>query len=218
MVKKKGGRRKRVAIGRSDVKRILAALERYAKEGSFEGLRTRALIYLLLDGGAGANLALWLNCEEVVVDSGAVNVPRIVRRVVQRSCEANSYSGRDFSISERVRGALLDYLKVARREGKIAGDGFTGPLFSSVTKIGKRISRHTAMATWRTLLADAKVREEYILDDVVYSGKLRFLEAADGNSELLSSHAGISEEAAATYRDAPESSVGDVLARMDKKR
>lgn len=212
------GRRERILIGRRDEKRIFAALERWAKKEQFERLRTRAFVYLLLDGAAGGKVALYLDCEEVVSDPDAVRVPRIVGEVVQRPCEANSFSSKKFGMSARTRGALLDYLKVARAEGKIEGEGFRGPLFMSVRKIGKRISRHTALASWRTLLAEAKVDTGYSLDDVVYTGKLRFLEAAEGSSELLSEHAGISSKAATTYLKPPKSSTRDVLARMDKKR
>lgn len=213
------GRRKRLLISRADEKRIVAGLERSVRKGDFTALRTRAFVYLLLDGATGAKEALYLDCEEVVANPEAARVPRIAGEVTQRPCEANRFSERTYRLSARVRGALLDYLKAARGGDWIAGEGFHGPLFMSVRKIGKRISRHTAIDSWRDFLTEwAKVETDYRLDDVVYTGRMRFLEAAEGSSELLSDHAGISSKAATTYLEAPKSSPKDVLAKLDKRR
>jgi hypothetical protein len=60
------------------------------------------------------------------------------------------------------------------------------------------------------------------MEDIVYTGRVRFLEAAKGSAELLSDHAGISSVWAAQYAkelDAgSKQSSRDVLAQATKPR
>lgn len=209
--RKSEGRRKRIIISGADERRIFSALERLAKDGDFESLRLRAMVYLLWDGAIGAREALTLDLEDVVADPDAKRSPRIVSEVDLQS----ERKSRSFMMSDRVRTALLEYLRVAKADGRLRGDGFHGPLFVSSSKVGHRITRHTALDSFRAFLRyAAKVSTSYLLDDVVGTGRARFLQAAEGDVELLAEHAGISVFSASAYREASTKSTRDVLKKL----
>ena len=209
------GKRKRVELDPEDEKRLARALDAYAKRaGDLVAWRTRALAYLLWDGAVRVKAAMHLNVEEVVAGSRL----QVVHEIVQRPCEGNNYKERRFSLSERARGALLDYLKFLRAQGYLPEGKWEGPLFLSARKAGIRASRQTHMHSWRIFLEEQLwLSRTYLLDDLVYTGRLRFLNAAGGNTDLLSDHASISQQWAARYLPSSELSAREVLAKMHKK-
>ncbi|HMJ11053.1 MAG TPA: hypothetical protein VK524_06575 [Polyangiaceae bacterium] len=213
------GKRKRIAIDSADEKRIIRALDEWAKTGDFAGLRLRAFVYLLWDGTVRTKAALSLQTQDVVADPKAL---RVSKQILQPPCEGNRFRELHFHVSDRTRDAIADYLRVARNEGWLSNGRLEGPLFLSSYHRGqgKPAAARTMIHGWTLFLEErARVSKDYQLDDVVYTGRLAFLKAAGGDSNLLSEHAGISQTwAAAGYSD--KSSPGSpkaVLDRMHKK-
>lgn len=216
--------RKSVVVEPRDQSRILAALERWCEPGDFVALRTRAFVYLLWDGALRTKAAVWLNAEEVVKDPSANRI-QVVQEVTQRPCEGNNYREREFLVSDRARDAITAYLKVARSDGWLAkSDRLEGPLWISTHHHGtqKRMSQRTAMQAWRTFIEEVNLSREYQLDDVVLTGRVAFLQAAKGSTDVMSQHAGISAKWAGNYREhllnAPSSSARDVLSQLNKQQ
>lgn len=216
--------RKSVVIEPRDEARIIAALEQLAAQDEFAGLRTRAFVYLLWDGALRTKAAVWLNAEEVVKDPTAARI-HVVQEAVQRPCEGNKYSERRFLMSDRARDAIASYLKAARSGGWLAnGERFEGPLWISTHHRGtqQRMSQRMAMQAWRTFLEDVKVSREYQLDDVVLTGRVTFLQAAKGSTDVMAEHVGISPKWAGHYREhllnSPSSTARDVLSQINKQQ
>jgi hypothetical protein len=216
--------RKSIVIDPGDQGRIVAALERWAATGDLVALRTRAFVYLLWDGALRTKAAVWLNAEEVVKDPRAKRI-QVVQQAAERACEGNNYREREFLMSDRTRAALVEYLDAARSGGWLVNSSrLQGPLWLSTHHHGtqQRMSQRTAMQTWRTFLDDVKVSHEYQLDDIVLTGRVTFLRAAEGNSDVLSEHTGVSPKWAAQYRehlvDAPSSTVRSVFAQLNKQQ
>ena len=169
--------------------------------------------------------AVFLNAEEVVKDPRATRI-QVVQQVVQRRYEANAHRGRTFVISDRTRGALVDYLKVARSEGWLAnGDHLVGPLWIATHHHGtqQRMSQRTAMQAWRTFLDDLKVSQDYQLDDLVLTGRVTVLQAAKGSTDVLSEHSDISPKWAGQYREHmqlpdPKSNIRAVISQINKQQ
>ena len=210
-------------IDPADLHRILAALERLPDKEGFVGYRTRAFIYLLFDGALRTGAAICLNAEEVVKDPSASRV-HVVDEPVMRPCEGNKYRERRFVMSERTRGAIADYLKAARRDGWLAnGTLLEGPLWIATAPVGtqQRMSRRTAMQSWKTFLEGVPtVAEDYQLDDVVLTGRVAFANEANASPELISEHAGIGTKAAARYSDHMASRPGSarqVISQLNQK-
>lgn len=219
-----GRARKSVVIEPRDQNRILAALERWAETGDFVALRTRAFVYLLWDGALRTKAAVWLNAEELVKDPAASRT-HVLPEIIQRACEGNNYRERTFLLSDRVRDAIAAYLKVARSEGWLAnGNRLEGPLWISTHHRGtqQRMSQRTALQAWHTFLEDVDVSREYQLDDVVLTGRVAFLQAAKGSTDVMSQHAGISSKWAGNYREhllkSPSSSARDVMSELNKQQ
>src|SRR5688500_9492461 len=219
------GARKSIVILPADVPRIVRALEKWADD-DMVALRTRAFVYLLWDGAVRTKTAVWLNIEEVVEDPRASRI-QVVQEVVQRPCEGNDYKGRTFLMSDRTRGALVDYLKVARSGGWLAkADRLEGPLWISTHHIGiqARMSQRTAMQAWRTFLKGvSRLSEQYQLDDLVLTGRIAVLRAAKGSADVLSEHSNISPKSAALYREhlhdpSARSSIGEVISQINKQQ
>jgi hypothetical protein len=214
--------RKSVVIPPKDESRIFQALEKWASGRDFVAVRTKAFVYLLRDGAVRSKMAVNLNVEEVVSDPAASRI-RIVTEVTQRPCEANRYKGRQFSLSDRTRAALLLYVRAIREGGWLpAKSQLEGPLFITTHHYGdgKRMSQRTAVQAWRTLLEHAQMETEYQLDDLVFSGRIAFLKAAGGNMEMLSEHASISQQWTDHYRShvrPSKSSARDVLTKLYKR-
>ena len=180
--------RKSVVIAPADLTRIFDALERRAGSGDFFALRTRAFVYLLADGVLKTKAAIWLNAEEVVQDPSAKRI-RVVQEAVQRPSEANQYRKRKILMTDRTRDAIAEYLEVARNEGWFPHGRLKGPLWIATEHRGtlQRLSQRTAMAVWRKFLDEVKVAQDYQLEDIVFTGRVRFLELANGNLDALAS-------------------------------
>ena len=203
--KSTGHSRKRVVVHEADERKIWAALQRWASTEDFVALRTRAMIALLWDGALHVRAAVDLNIEELAsLSRGQIEVAQEAR---QRPCEGNRYKARNFPLSERTRDALGTYLEVVLRDGWLPGAGLQGPLFLSSRHHGRgrRVSRRTAVHSWRTFQQDhVKLSREYQLDDIVFTARLAFLQAGS-DPELLSEHAGFSELTATRHRTALQS-------------
>jgi hypothetical protein len=189
------GKRARVQIARADEKRLLRALDDWAATGALVALRTRAFVLLLWDGAVRTRVALALNAEEVVKDPSAPRL-KVLKLVQQRPCEANRHTERTFVMSERAQNAIADYLRVVREQGWLPGERLRGPLFLATVHrgTGQRLSPRSAIHCWEIFqkLHVPECSREYALDDVVYSGRLDYLQAAGGDSESLSDHSGLS--------------------------
>lgn len=195
------GRRKRRLITEADQQRIIEALEVSAKSEDFIALRLRAFVYLLWDGAVRTRAALALNIEEVIDDSAKGRI-RIAERARQRPCEENRFGGHEFYFSPRARKAIADYLKSAEATGRLPGGKLKGALFLSSRHVGEapRCPVRSILASWRRFLQDAGSSAEYQLDDIVYTGRIAYVDAAEGDTSLLSQHAHITEKQAATYQ------------------
>ena len=210
-------------IDQADQNRIIAALERLPEKEGLVGHRTRAFVYLLLDGALRTGAALWLDIEEVVKDRASSRI-HIVQEPLMRPREGNQYRERRFVMSDRTRDAIADYLKEARSGGWLANASrLEGPLWISTQPVGtqQRMSRRTAMVAWKTVLEGVPgVSQDYQLDDLVLTGRVAFAKAANASPELISEHAGIGTKAAARYSDHMPSRPGsarDVMTQMNQK-
>jgi hypothetical protein len=215
--------RKSILIDARDQARIIDALERLGRSDDFTALRTRAFVYLLWDGALRTKAAIWLNAEEVVKDPAAPRI-HVVQEATQRPCEGNKYRDRTFLMSDRARDALALYLKAARSEGWLAnGDRLEGPLWISTHHKGtqQRMSQRMAMQAWRDFLDDVKVSREYQMDDVVLTGRIKFLQTAKGSTDAMAEHTGISAKSAGHYREhllgSPSSTARDVMTQLNKQ-
>jgi len=215
------GKRKRVIVNPSDEKRLQGALERWAAGGDFVPLRTRAFLLLLWDGSVRTSGALAMNAEDVVQDPRARRVTNL-RRVVQPECDESDHRQRSFVVSARTQHALADYLGAVRCGGWLPTDRLEGPLFLSSVQpgSGQRLSKRTAIHWWETFQRGhaRDCSRTYTLDDLVYTGRLAYVEAADGNTDLLSEHSGISRRSAAEYGLGSNVTPEEVMARLDKRR
>jgi hypothetical protein len=215
--------RKSVVIAPADLTRIFDELERRARSGDFLALRTRAFVYLLADGVLKTKAAIWLNAEEVVQDPSGKRI-RVVQEAVQRPSEANQYRKRKILMTDRTREAIAEYLAVARNEGWFPHGRLKGPLWIATEHRGtlQRLSQRTAMAVWRKFLDEVNVAQDYQLEDIVFTGRVRFLELAKGNLDVLVEHTGVSRGTAALYREhllqSPSSTAREVLSELNKRQ
>ena len=210
-------------IDQPDQSRIIAALERLPDKEGFVGYRTRAFVDLLWDGALRTGAAIWLDIEEVVKDPKSSRI-HVIEEPVMRPCEGNKYRERRFVMGDRTRNAIADYLKEARRGGWLAnGNRLEGPLWISTHPAGEqqRMSRRTAMQSWKTFLEGVPgVPADLQLDDVVLTGRVAFATAANASPELISEHAGIGTKAAAKYSDHMPSRPGsarEVMSQLNQK-
>jgi hypothetical protein len=214
--------RNAIPIERRDQTRIIAALERLPDKEGFVGYRTRAFVYLLWDGALRTGAAIWLNAEEVVKDPKASRI-HVVEEPVMRPCEGNKYRERRFVMGVRARDAIADYLREARSGGWLAnGNRLEGPLWISTYPAGaqQRMSRRTAMQAWKTFLHGVSgLSADYQLDDVVLTGRILFAEKAQGRSDLISEHAGISAKWATHYSSHTRatSNIRDVMSELNEQ-
>ena len=207
-----------MTIEPDDEKRLLRALDRWADSGALVALRTRAFALLLWDGSLRTSGALALNVEDVVKDPKARR-PTVLKKIVQRPCEANAYRARTIALSARAQDAIADYLRGAQLRGLLQAQHFHGPLFlAEVQEEGKRLSKRSAIHWWETFQQKhvSGCSRAYQLEDVVYTGRIKFIKAAAGNSELLSNHAGLSRRWAAEYRHDSNLTPEDVMEKLDK--
>lgn len=204
----------------SDEKRLLRALDQWADSGALVALRTRAFVLLLWDGSVRTSGALALNVEDVVKDPKARR-PTILKTVVQRACEANGHEARTIVLSARTQDAIEDYLRGAQLRGLLTQQRLRGPLFLADVnqEEGQRLSKRSAIHCWEMfqLKHVSGCSRLYQLEDVVYTGRLKFMKASGGDVELLSDHAGISRRSAAEYRHDSQLSPLDVMEKLDKK-
>lgn len=215
------GKRKRVVIDPSDEKRLHGALERWAAGGDFVPLRTRAFLLLLWDGSVRTSGALAMNAEDVIQDPRARRVT-IRRRVVQRARDESGHRQHSFVLSARAQQGLTEYLRAVRYGGWLPTDRLQGPLFLSSLRpgSGQRISMRTAIHWWETFQREhaRDCSRTYTLDDLVYTGRLAYVNAADGNIASLAAHSGISRRWAAEYRHDSNVTPENVMAKLDKRR
>lgn len=217
-------KRDSVVIEPRDQKAIFDALERWAATGDFVALRTRGFVYVLADGAVRTKTAAALDIEEVAKETAASRIV-IVNEVTQRPCEGNNYRGRKFLLTDRSREAIADYLKVARDEGWLANAGkLQGPLWIATHHRGsqQRMSQRTASHAWNTFLHEkVQASREIQLDDLVITGRLAFLTAAQLSTEVLSEHTGLSQRSAAHYRDhllsTSSSTAREIVSELNKK-
>jgi integrase len=213
------GKRTRVPIEPSDEKRLLRALDRWADTGALVALRTRAFVLLLWDGSVRTSGALALNVEDVVKDPKARR-PTVLKTIEQRPCEANSYRARPIALSARAQDAIADYLRGAQLRGLLPPQRLQGPLFLADLQHekGKRLSQRSAIHCWEMfqLKHVSDCSRIYQLEDVVYTGRLKFVKAARGDIESLSSHTGLSRRWAAEYRHDSNVTPEDVMDKLDK--
>ena len=193
---------KQIALG--DQLRLMAALDRLPQTEGVVGWRTRAFAYLLLDGALRTGAAVMLNIEDVVRDPASQRI-HVLEEATMRPCEANKYRKRTFVMSDRARAGIADYLKEARTAGWLARPSrLQGPLWIASYPVGEqsRISRRTAMHSWQSFVSTVGgIDPDYQLDDLVFTGRLAFAEAAGSSPQLISEHAGITTKAAARYSD-----------------
>jgi integrase len=215
------GKLKRVVIDPSDEKRLHGALERWAAGGDFVPLRTRAFLLLLWDGSVRTSGALAMNVEDVVRDPGARRVS-VLKRVVQPARDENGHRQRSFVVSARAQQAIADYVRAVRYGGWLPTDWLEGPLFLSSVQpgSGQRLSMRNAIHWWETFQRDhtRDCSRTYTLDDLVYTGRLAYVAAADGNIASLAEHSGISRRSAAEYRLGSNLTPEDVMAKLDRRR
>ena len=202
-----------------DEKRLLQALDRSGDTGALVALRTRAFVLLLWDGSLRTSGALALNVEDVVKDPKARR-PTVLKTVIQRACEANDYQARKIALSARAQDAIADYLRGAQLRGLLPPQRLHGPLFLADVnqEEGQRLSKRSAIHCWEMfqLKQVSGCSRIYQLEDVVYTGRLKFMKAAGGDTELLSNHAGLSRRWAAEYRHDSNLSPEDVMEKLDK--
>ena len=211
------GKRTRVGVDPDDEKRLLRALDLWADEGTLVALRTRAFVLLLWDGSVRTSGALALNVEDVVKDPKARR-PTVLKKIIQRACQANDYRARTIALSARAQDAIADYLRGAQLRGLLPPQRLQGPLFLADVEKGQRLSKRSAIHWWETFQQKhvSGCSRTYQLEDVVYTGRLKFMKAAAGNSELLSNHAGLSRRWAAEYRHDSNVTPEDVMEKLDK--
>jgi integrase len=213
------GKRARVPIEPNDQKRVLRALDRWADGGTFVALRTRAFVLLLWDGSVRTSGAIALNVEDVVKDPKARR-PTVLKKIIQRACQANDYRARTIALSARAQDAIADYLRGAQLRGLLPPQRLQGPLFLADVgqEEGQRLSKRSAIHWWDTFQQKhvTGCSRMYQLEDVVYTGRLKFVKAAGGDTELLSDHAGISRRWAAEYRHDSNITPEDVMEKLDK--
>jgi integrase len=213
------GKRARVPIESRDEMRLLRALDRWAGTGTLVALRTRAFVLLLWDGSVRTSGALALNVEDVVKDPKSRRLT-VLRTIVQRPCEANDNRARSIALSARAQDAMADYLRGAQQQGVLPPQRLQGPLFLAALQHekGKRLSQRSAIHCWEMfqLQHAPECSRIYQLEDVVYTGRLKFMKVAGGDIESLSSHTGLSLRWAAEYRDGSHVSPEDVMAKLDK--
>jgi integrase len=213
------GKRARVAIGPDDEKRLLRALDTWADSGALVALRTRAFVLLLWDGSVRTSGALSLNVEDVVKDPKARR-PTVLKTITQRACEANDYQARPIVLSARAQDAIADYLRGAQLRGLLPPQRLRGPLFLADVQQekGQRLSKRSAIHNWEMfqLKQVSGCSRIYQLEDVVYTGRLKFMKAAGGDIDTLSSHTGLSRRWAAEYRHDSNVTPKDVMEKLDK--
>jgi integrase len=210
----------RVAVDPGDEKRLLRALETWAKTDNFVALRTRAIALLLWDGAVRTSTALAMNVEDVV-DPYARRLT-VRKRIVLRPSDGSNDVERMIAISARTRDALTHYLRAARKGGWLPGEWLRGPVFLSSLPRGasQRLSQRSAIHWWELFQKThaPECSHEYELDDLVFSGRLAYAQASGKDPESLSNHAGISRRWAAEYMNDSNHTPQDVMAKLDKSR
>ncbi len=200
------------------LRRGLSALE---QSGDFVPLRTRAFVLLLLDGAVRTKHAVSLNAEDVVKSPKSRRIT-VAQEAVQPPREANKYKGLRFFMTDQARDALADYLRVVRRDGWLPSPELKGPLFLSTYNrgTGQRLTRRAAIAAWEAFQMSHLDRRsrDYSLDDLVYTGRKHFIEAAGMDSQVLAKHTGLSSRSAVKYMDESPSSPGKVIEEMNRRR
>jgi hypothetical protein len=162
-----------------------------------------------------------MNAEDVVRDARARRVT-ILRRVAQRARDEGDHRQRSFVVSARAQEAVAEYLRAARNGGWLPTDRLEGPLFLSSVQpgSGQRLSKRTAIYWWETFQRDQAqdCSRAYSLDDLVYTGRLAYVAAADGNTDSLSDHSGISRRSAVEYGLGSNVTPEEVMAKLDQSR
>lgn len=210
-----------LVIDTRDQARIVAALERWPDHEGLVGYRTRVFVYLLWDGALRTGAAVSLNVEQVVQDSAGSRI-HVVEQATLRPRESER-TPRSFEMTDRARAAIADYLKIARSEGALVDARLKGPLWIATHPLGaqKRMSQRTAVQAWHTFISavNGLSRDDLQLDDVVLTGRVAFAKAANANTEMISSHAGIGTRAAVRYSDhlSRQSRTRDVISQLNEK-
>lgn len=172
-------------ISKDSEKRIIASLTREAAGGDLVALRTQAIALLLWDG--------------VVRTRGAVALNRTDFRPRRKHGQLR-VDGREVTLSPRAVAALDAYVRRCPKPPQPLSSE-SAPLFLSTRQPDKRLSQRTAVHAWRRFLADCVPEFEFVqLDDLVFSGRLRFMRSGHGIEELIA-HAGVSREWANHFRD-----------------
>jgi len=198
-----------------DEARLWTALETHWTEGGFVPLRNRALVTLLWDGGLSIGAATRLRCEHVVPDPSLL---RVTKEMVLGPSAETKYRKRRCYVSERAREALVDYLRVARADGRLAGGKqFKGPLFPSTHDPKTPITMQAIRPGWGKVVQQAGVAHAP-LEAVVHTARQRLLEAAGGDHSVLTDQTGLTGQASQRYRVQSRRTPEEILRELDKRR
>jgi integrase len=195
--------------------RLWTALGTHWAEGGFVPLRNRALVTLLWDGGLSIGAATRLRCEHVVPDP---SILRVTKELVLGPSAETRYRRRRCYVSERAREALVDYLRVARADDRLAGGKkFKGPLFPSTADPKTSITVQAIRPAWGKLVNEAGVAHAP-LEAVVHTARQRLLEAAGGDHSVLTDQTGLTGQASQRYRVQSGRTPEQILRALDKRR
>jgi integrase len=195
--------------------RLWNALKTHWSDAGFVALRNRALVTLLWDGGLSVGAATRLRCEQVVPDASLL---RVTKEMVLGPSAETKYRQRRIYVSQRAREALVDYLRVARAEGRLAGGKqFKGPLFPSTQDPKTPITVQAIRPGWGKLVQQAGVAHAP-LEAVVHTARQRLLEAAGGDHSVLTDQTGLTGQASQRYRVQSGRTPEQILRALDKRR
>lgn len=122
-------------------------------------------------------------------------------------------------LSARAQDAIADYLRCAQQRSLLPPQRLRGPVFLADVqqKKGQRLSKRSAIHCWEMfqLKHASGCSRIYQLEDVVYTGRIKFMKAVGGDIGTLSSHTGLSRRWAAEYRHDSKITPEDVMANLD---
>lgn len=177
--------RKCAEISADEEARIVAAFDDWTASGDVIALRTRALAYLLWDGGMRTQAAIDLDLADV-----CMGMCRVQKKF--------QVGNRTVVIGSRASRSISAYLAAVFGKNGPALP-YDGPLFSSSKNSKTRMSKRTAIHCWHEFLETPPGKLAYQLDDLVFTGRLKFLRQVGGNTAALAAHAGVTLAWAGQY-------------------
>lgn len=194
--------------------RLWSILSEWARSGSFQGLRTRALIFLAASSGLRLKELLALNLDQVLesgtrrgrfrVASRGYLAPKQSKGRRKGPSTGRWDSAGPFRIPKPVRYALRRYLNAALRRGWITLPPEPGaPLFVTIkdhTGVGRhRLGRRAAQVSWSKAQQRAGVRTPYRFHDLRHDAITRFARHANGNAFTVAAFARCDVQTAQRY-------------------